>query len=63
MRRASDGAEAEKQMTAFVNATFGPLHGLQRAVQKETGVTHTLVALLAGGTAIAIGRYMAAGAG
>jgi four helix bundle protein len=52
-----------QQMTGFVNGAFGPLHGLQRAVQKETGITKTLVALLASAIAIAIGRHAVAGVG
>ena len=47
-----------QQMTALVNGTFAPLHSLQRAVQKEAGVTRILVALLTSGIAIAIGRYV-----
>ncbi len=52
-----------QQMTAFVNDTFAPLHGLQRAVRKEAGITGTLVALLATGIAVAIGRCVVPGAG
>jgi four helix bundle protein len=52
-----------QQMTGFVNSAFGPLHGLQRAVQKETGITKTLVALLASAIVIAIGRHAVAGVG
>jgi len=52
-----------QQMTGFVNGAFGPLHGLQRAVQKETGITKTLVALLASAIVIAIGRHAVAGVG
>jgi len=48
-----------QQITTLVNNTFAPLHGLQRAVTKEAGITGALLAFLTSSVAIAIVKAMA----
>ena len=43
-------------MTTLVNDTFAPLHGLQRAVSKDAGITGTLLAFLTSGVAVAVAK-------
>ena len=49
-----------QQITASANDTFAPLHGLQRAVRKDAGITGTVLALLTSNSVIAIARAVAA---
>ena len=48
-----------RDTTALVNDTFAPLHGLQRAVRKEAGITATLLAFFSSSVVIAIAKAAA----
>lgn len=53
-------SEAEhQQISVLVNNTFAPLHGLQRAVAKEAGITGAALAFLTSSVAVAISRALA----